>query len=270
MNDGLPETLEEVVAAYGHRYFKLKVAGDLAADVARLREIAAVLDPIQRPTTARSTATSSTTTSDALLELWQRMQEEPRLARLATACFSSSSRYAARMRSRATSGAVARKPVIIDESDDALGCLSAGARAGLRRRLEKLQGPVQVSDQRARAARAGTPKAGTTLLHERRRPDTQAGLALQQELALVSLLGIRHVERNGHHYVNGMAAAGGGARGLPAAHPGPVRTSHGAVRVRIDAGRLAIGSLAAPGFAAGAYPDWETLTPMASPSRGTD
>ena len=34
----------------------------------------------------------------------------------------------------------------------------------------------------------------------------QAGLALQQDLALVSLLGIAHVERNGHHYVNGMAA----------------------------------------------------------------
>jgi hypothetical protein len=35
---------------------------------------------------------------------------------------------------------------------------------------------------------------------------TQAGLAVQQDLALVNLLGITHVERNGHHYVNGMAA----------------------------------------------------------------
>jgi hypothetical protein len=35
---------------------------------------------------------------------------------------------------------------------------------------------------------------------------TQAGLALQQDLALVSLLGLGHVERNGHHYVRGLAA----------------------------------------------------------------
>ena len=35
---------------------------------------------------------------------------------------------------------------------------------------------------------------------------TQAGLSVQQDLALVNLLGIGHVERNGHHYVNGMAA----------------------------------------------------------------
>jgi hypothetical protein len=34
---------------------------------------------------------------------------------------------------------------------------------------------------------------------------TQAGLAVQQDLALVALLGITHVERNGHHYTDGMA-----------------------------------------------------------------
>ena len=42
--DGLPETLEDVVARYGHRYYKLKVGGDLVADIERLAAIAAVLD----------------------------------------------------------------------------------------------------------------------------------------------------------------------------------------------------------------------------------
>ncbi len=46
VNDGLPETLEEVIARYGHRYFKLKVAGDMRADIERLAAIAAVLDRI--------------------------------------------------------------------------------------------------------------------------------------------------------------------------------------------------------------------------------
>ena len=40
----------------------------------------------------------------------------------------------------------------------------------------------------------------------------QPGLALQQDLALVSILGLTHVERNGHHYVNGMAACRPGNR----------------------------------------------------------
>ena len=42
VNDGLPETLEEVVARYGQRWFKLKVGGDAKADVERLGAIAAV------------------------------------------------------------------------------------------------------------------------------------------------------------------------------------------------------------------------------------
>ena len=71
------------------------------------------------------------------------------------------------------------------------------------------------------------------------------------------------VERNGHHYVNGMA-------GLPleeqdaflAAHPDLYERSHGAVRVRITKGQLAIGSLNGPGFASGAMPDWNEMKEM--------
>ena len=98
----------------------------------------------------------------------------------------------------------------------------------------------------------------------------QAGLAVQQDLALVNLLGIAHVERNGHHYVNGMAACR-----RPSSRPSccASRTCTNEPRRRAPAhrgGHLAIGSLAGIGFATGAYPDWETLTPMTSPSRGTD
>ena len=49
VNDGLPETLEEVVARYGHRYFKLKVGGNAQADVDRLAAIASVLDRTPEP-----------------------------------------------------------------------------------------------------------------------------------------------------------------------------------------------------------------------------
>jgi hypothetical protein len=42
LDDGLPETLEEVIGAYGHRFFKLKIAGVVEKDVARLARIASV------------------------------------------------------------------------------------------------------------------------------------------------------------------------------------------------------------------------------------
>jgi hypothetical protein len=88
---------------------------------------------------------------------------------------------------------------------------------------------------------------------------TQAGLSVQQDLALVNLLGITHVERNGHHYVNGMAALPRQrAAGLPGAHPDLYEDSHGAVRLRIRDGRIALASLDGPGFASAAMPDWAT------------
>jgi hypothetical protein len=49
VGDGLPETLEEVVQAYGHRYFKLKVSGKVHPDLERLQGIAAVLDRSPQP-----------------------------------------------------------------------------------------------------------------------------------------------------------------------------------------------------------------------------
>src|SRR4029078_1622953 len=89
---------------------------------------------------------------------------------------------------------------------------------------------------------------------------TQAGLAVQQDLALVNLLGIAHVERNGHHYVDGM-------KSLPRqeqqaflrAHPDVYEGSQGAVRLRIQGGRIALASLDQPGFASGAMPDFAAM-----------
>jgi hypothetical protein len=88
----------------------------------------------------------------------------------------------------------------------------------------------------------------------------QAGLALQQDLALASILGLAHVERNGHHYLTAWP-------GLPEseqaafleAHPDLYERSRGAVRVRITSGMLNIESLGCPGFASQAAPDWRTM-----------
>jgi len=86
---------------------------------------------------------------------------------------------------------------------------------------------------------------------------------LQQDLALVNLLGIRHVERNGHHYVNGMAALPQAEQdAFLAAHPDVYERSHGAVRLRIAGGRIALASLAAPGFASAALPDFTAMTAL--------
>ena len=100
----------------------------------------------------------------------------------------------------------------------------------------------------------------------RRDLTTQAGLAVRSRISLlVSLLGLTHVERNGHHYVVAWPDCLHEQDGFLAAHPGLYEHSRGAVRLKIRQGRLAIGSLAGAGFASGADHDWAALKPIVSP-----
>jgi hypothetical protein len=149
--------------------------------------------------------------------------------------------------------------VIIDESDDAMDAFPRARALGYKGVSSKTcKGIYKSLINGARCAAWGPDyfMSGEDLT-------IQPGLALQQDLALVSLLGITHVERNGHHYVNGMA-------GLPraeqeaflAAHPDLYERSHGAVRVRIAGGEMMTGSLACAGFASAAMPDWNSMTEM--------
>jgi hypothetical protein len=92
----------------------------------------------------------------------------------------------------------------------------------------------------------------------------QAGLSVQQDLALLALLGLSHSERNGHHYGDGFGdAPAHEADAFAAAHPELYETRDGRTRLRISDGQIAIDSLLRPGFAHSADPDWTTLRPLA-------
>jgi hypothetical protein len=279
VGDGLPETLEEVIERYGHRYFKLKVAGDVTADLARLLAIASVLDRSREPYFASLDGNEQYEDMQGVVELWTRMQAEPRLARLVSSILFIEQPV---RRQSALERPVAGidKPVIIDESDDALDAFPRARALGYRGVSSKTcKGLYKSLLNAARCAKWGSDPNFRSQGKLGSDPDfpggpgyyfmsgedltIQAGLALQQDTALVSLLGLTHVERNGHHYVNGMA-------GLPpaeqeaflAAHPDMYERSHGAVRVRIEDGMLAIGSLDCPGYASKAMPDWSTMREM--------
>jgi L-alanine-DL-glutamate epimerase-like enolase superfamily enzyme len=260
VNDGLPETLEGVIVRYGHRWFKLKVAGGVKADVERLAAIAAVLDRIAEPYHASLDGNEQYEDVDGVLALWRGIKANPKLKRLASSIvFIEQPIKRHNALAKDVSALSAEKPVIIDESDDSLEAFPRAKALGYRGVSSKTcKGIYKSIINAARCAAWGNGyfMSGEDLT-------IQAGLALQQDLALVSLLGLTHVERNGHHYVNGMA-------GLPEAeqdrflnsHIDLYERSHGAVRVRIREGNLQIGSLDCPGYASRAMPDWESMRRM--------
>jgi enolase-like protein len=258
VDDGLPETLEEVVARYGHRWFKLKVGGNANADVERLAAIASVLDRIVDPYHVSLDGNEQYEDMAGVAELWSRMKAERRLARLVSSIvFIEQPVKRSAALERPVEGI--EKPVIIDESDDSLDAFPRAKALGYKGVSSKTcKGIYKSLINRARCAAWGGEyfMTGEDLT-------IQPGLALQQDVALVSLLGLTHLERNGHHYVNGMAdLPRAEQQAFLTAHPDLYEQSHGAVRVRIANGELAIDSLDCPGYASRAMPDWRSMKEM--------
>jgi len=233
--------------------------------VARLSAIASVLDRIDGEIVVSLDGNEQYDSAEGVAELLARMQALPALQRLWRAiAFIEQPIHRKSALQTHVHAIAAIKPVIVDESDGELDAFVRARARGYTGISSKTCKGVYRSLLNAARCVSWNGEAGASR-HFMSGEDltTQAGLAVQQDLALVNLLGITHVERNGHHYVNGMAA-------LPTAeqqafldaHPDLYERSHGAVRLRIRDGRLAIASLAAPGYANAAQPDWHAMAAL--------
>lgn len=268
VNDGLPETLEQVVAHYGHRYFKLKVGGQVDADVARLSAIAAVLDRSDADYFTSLDGNEQYADAAGVAELLGRMRQTPALARLYRSILFVEQPIARKSALEIDVRALAAlKPVIVDESDGTLDAFEQARSRGYTGISSKTcKGLYKSLLNAARCAAWNAREGRPRYFMSAEDLTTQAGLAVQQDLALVNLLGITHVERNGHHYVDGMAALPAHEQqAFLAAHPELYERSHGAVRLRIRDGKIALASLDGPGYASGAMPDWAAMAPLAEP-----
>lgn len=262
VGDGLPETLEEVVQVYGHRYFKLKVGGQVQPDLERLQAIAAVLDRSSEPYYASLDGNEQYHDAAGVQELVRGIRGRPALARLWGSILFVEQPIARKLALDIDLRAEdCGKPVIVDESDGTLDSfVQARARGYAGVSSKTCKGFYKSVLNAARCAAWNREEGAARYFMSAEDLTTQAGLAVQQDIALVNLLGITHVERNGHHYVDGMAALPQQEQqGFLRAHPDLYEHSHGAVRLRIRDGQLAIGSLACPGFASGALPAFEAM-----------
>ena len=260
VNDGLPETLEEVIAAWGHRYFKLKVGGNLPADVARLEKIAEVLDRLPHPYFVSLDGNEQYASAGGVVELTDAIRSRATLHRLWQSILFIEQPIGRKVALDVDlRHADLGKPVIVDESDGELDTFVHARERGYAGVSAKTCKCFYKSVLNAARCRAW----GEPFFMSAEDLTTQAGLSVQQDLALVNLLGITHVERNGHYYVNGLAAQPAGEQqAFLDAHPDLYERSHGAVRLKIAGGRIALGSLACAGFASAAMPDFAAMRPL--------
>jgi hypothetical protein len=265
VDDGLPETLEEVVAAYRHRYWKLKVGGNVQADVERLSRIASVLDRLHGGYHASLDGNEQYEDAEGALALWRAMESEPRLAKLRNSIlFIEQPVKRARALETGMGTLAAARPVIIDESDGPLDAFVTGKALGYAGVSSKAcKGVWRSLINLARCRAWNAAEGGDRYFMSAEDLTTLAGVCVQQDLALVSFMGLPHVERNGHHFVDGFAGRPKAeAVRFMEAHPDLYADTPRGPRLAIREGVLDIASLDVPGLGATVEPDFAAMEAM--------
>jgi hypothetical protein len=265
VNDGLPETLDEAIDFYGCSYFKLKVSGAPAQDIARLTAIAKTLDRLPHYVVTLD-GNEQFNEVETAVAFWKQVRLTPALKRLADSTI-----YIEQPLTRAIAldtdmhELAASTPVLIDEADNTLDAFVKAIGRGYTGVSSKTCKGMYKSLLNAARCRKLNEIGRARYFMSAEDLTSQAGLSVQQDLALVNLLGLNHVERNGHHYVNGFGGQGAGLDEQQAfllAQPGLYENSRGSVRLAISNGLINLSSFASPGFAASVHPDWQSLQLM--------
>lgn len=264
VGDGLPETLEEVVATYGNRYFKLKLGGDEAADLDRLGRIASVLDRMQVPYLVTLDGNEQYPDADGIASFYGRLAAHPPLARLAgSILFVEQPINRKEALARPIAALSRHVPVIIDESDGALSAFAEARALGYAGVSSKACKGIYKSMLNLARCRLWNEAGNGRYFMSAEDLTCEPGIAIQQDLALVNLLGLTHVERNAHHFIDGFdGRPDAEASAFLAAHPDLYHRQDGRVRLNVAEGKFAIGSLDCAGYGARAIPDLDATEPM--------
>jgi hypothetical protein len=213
IDDGLPQSLQACIDAYGLTHFKIKLGGDWRKDLERLKQIATLLD---RKCSSGYAFTLDGNENYPAVEpfrlFWQQAIAEPTLRQFLSrlifveqplhrdvALNDASHRELTAWRERPA--------MIIDESGGSLQALTQALDGGY----------VGASHKNCKGVIKGV--ASACLIEARRRChpsrpfilscedlSNTGPIALFQDCAVAAALGVKHLERNGHHYFRGLQA----------------------------------------------------------------
>jgi hypothetical protein len=201
---------------------------------------------------------------DSVLELLNTIKTEPGLKRLADSImFVEQPIHRSVALDCDVSALGSILPTIIDESDSELGSFATARNLGYAGVSSKNCKGFYKSLINLARCRIYSESDNRPYFMSGEDLTCQAGLGVQQDLTLVALLGLEHVERNGHHYVNGMAGADEKEQtSFIEAHADLYRWVNGRVCTRIEDGKFSLGSLQCTGFGTLAEPNWNAMSSM--------
>jgi hypothetical protein len=212
VDDGLPHSLDASIRAYGLTHFKLKLGGDINADIERLTRIADVVDnAVDVEYALTIDGNEQYTEVAAFRELWEALNSNPALARfLEQLIFVEQPLKRTVALSDTTQQAMLawtdRPPIIIDESDAGLTSLPRALACGYVGTSHKnCKGVFKGIINACRLAKRNQELPGQPVMLSSEDLSNVGPVALLQDLAVAASLGITHLERNGHHYFRGLS-----------------------------------------------------------------
>jgi hypothetical protein len=251
------EELADIHETTGCRYFKIKLSGDPAKDRARLADIIEALDDLgidYRMTLDANEQYPSRKTLAALVDVL--LNDDAFASSMAQRLLYIEQPLPRELTWDTPLGDLGNSfAFIIDEADSSYDAFPRALALGYRGVSSKAcKGLYKSLLNGARAAKSSASGAPAFLSAEDL--TCQAGLAVQQDTALIAFHGLTHAERNGHHYGNGFSADGE-AEGLAflTAHPDLYRAAGKNVELAVTDGAIHFASLLGkPGFASAVDP----------------
>ena len=209
-NDGLPQSLDDVIDTYGITYFKIKLFGDVARDSDRLKQTAAIIDGRLDHYAFTLDGNENYGDMESFRSFWEALRADRNLTGFLRRliCIEQPLHRNIALDETVRQHFQAwpdRPPFIIDESDGDIGDVE---------RAEEI-GYAGTSYKNCKGVFKGLSNAAylkylSTRLPERAYVLTSedlsniAPIALMQDLAVLATLGLDHSERNGHHYFKGI------------------------------------------------------------------
>jgi hypothetical protein len=249
----------------GARYFKLKLNGDPEADAARLARIGKELATLPHDYGVSLDANEQYADLTALSALVDRLDRDGSLQPLAAKLLYIEQPMPRDITKSSPLGKLSRRDFIIDEADDSYDAFAQARALGYRGISSKSCKGIYKSIVNATRA-AKWSKGSEKFFVTGEDLTCQAGLSVQQDIALGALIGLTHAERNGHHYVAGFAdTPAAEAEAFLGHHPDLYLRDGDTIRLSIHHGDLLTESLSQPGFASAVHPDWSTLPALQQP-----
>jgi hypothetical protein len=268
LSDGLPQSLEACIHAYGLTHFKLKVQGDPESDLARLRRIARVLEErLPGRACASLDGNESFPTARSFSDFWLRLRAEAELDGLLDRLLFVEQPLHRSTALREKLEPVFRPggepcPVIIDESDAEIDSLPQALDLGYAGTSHKnCKGVFKGIANRCLIQSLDNRGEGPFMMSGEDLANV-GPVALLQDLAVQATLGITSVERNGHHYFAGLSA-------FPDRLQDTVVTAHDDLfgrdpgqpaRLRIHGGMVRTGSVLGAPFGCDFVPDLDSFS----------